>query len=280
MNEHIAKIIYNVKITKDVYKLKFYSDLIDAKAGQFLMIDCVPERMRSMVINPFLRRPFSFYVENNYGYTIIYKNTGPGTKLLTMLKPHDEFWISAPLGKPVDLSICKGKNIHLISGGLGIAPMVFLAKKIMKNKTFKYPNFYIGLNEFNNLTPAILQDLQRMGTINSDISISYEDQNFDRVSAYWELPKNVIIGNAIQLFMKYAKIPIDNSIVFACGPEEMMKKLHFLCWSINIPCYVFIERHMGCGNGSCHACSVNSKYVCTDGPCFLSSDIFGQENEI
>jgi len=120
-------ILSNKQIAKDCYKLILSPApfLLKISPGQFVHIRIGDG------ISPFLRRPFSISKVTENGVEIIYKVVGRGTKLLTTLKKGEQLDILGVLGK--GFRIDESKKTHfLIGGGVGVAPLVFLAQKIVQ----------------------------------------------------------------------------------------------------------------------------------------------------
>lgn len=263
------KIITNKKITDNIYNLKFSSEkLNDVKAGQFIFIDCVTSLDRNNCLwgPTLLKRPFSFYLINNEKkeYEILYriKQYGTGTNCLTNLKSNDEINFLGPLGKPIDFNeLDKSKKIYLIAGGMGIAPITFLAQSL---KLSGYDiEVIFGNKIYDDFTKFCINKL-------TDIIKSYEihiaiDINNNDCNSF--------VGNVLDLIKcKYYNLIPGPS--FVCGPEPMMKEIHNLSKETIHSCYVFLERRMACGMGVCNSCDCNGKKVCTDGPCIKSNEVF------
>ena len=283
------KILSNKLIDDKHFVLSFENEGINPEAGQFIMIDCISKRIRNNsykcgeYLGPLLKRPFSFFLsDNDKTLSILYKvkEWGKGTGLLPNLKPGDEIYYGGPLGKPIDIDkICKKDEvISLIAGGVGIAPITFLAQKLI-HRGYKV-QIYFGVPKIDKFLDFCLKNLNYLGLIGDNIMISSELALFDRSfvngkrvlkTTYMSYP--CYIGNTVQALEVCWKYIIDKSKnpVFVCGPEIVMKYIHTICaLKMKRSCYVYLEEHMGCGKGVCCSCNVEGHLICKDGPCINS----------
>ena len=91
------------------------------------------------------------------------------------------------------------------------------------------------------------------------------------------------VTDAFGRWWKGAGISPDELVVYACGPEPMMRTVGETCMAAGIECYLSLERHMACGMGTCQSCIVkirddseqgwSFKLCCTDGPVFDAGDV-------
>ena len=122
-----AEILRTEKFTGDIYRfsLKAPDIAAEARPGQFVMVR-TGENM-----DPLLRRPFSVHQVAEGGLVqILFKIVGRGTQLLSRLQAGKYLDVLGPLGQ----GFTNGKNNQhfLVGGGIGIAPLLFLAKQLLK----------------------------------------------------------------------------------------------------------------------------------------------------
>ena len=123
------KIIANREVGPGIFQLVLDYDQLpqNPKPGQFFNIKVSQPGSD----DPLLRRPFSIFdfdaAEKKVEF--IYRVVGKGTKILSELEAETELDVLGPLGTPFSLNENKG-NVHLIGGGMGIAPLYYLAKKL------------------------------------------------------------------------------------------------------------------------------------------------------
>jgi dihydroorotate dehydrogenase electron transfer subunit len=240
--------------------------------GQFIMVKV------SDSYDPFLRRPFSVHdfkrFEDRAVVEILYRVTGRGTMLLSHMSPSAEVEITGPLGHGFTI-FPERKNVILIAGGIGLAPISFLA------------GYYSAFSRRNGATNKDLQCrvICYLGARTSDALVGVE-----RIK---ELCKEVRIstddgsrgyhGNITDLFRKdIGSYNPEDAVVYACGPTPMLKALAEIFAGEMIQCQVSMEERMACGIGACLGCAVSVKgaggetaykRVCKDGPVFPIHDI-------
>lgn len=132
-----AKVVSNKEISKDIYKLVVEDDA-EIKAGQFYML-----KLNGAT---FLPRPISICEKSENKLTFLYAVVGNGTKEFTKLKEDDEISLTGPLGNGFDLEKEYNK-VALVSGGIGTAPMLELAKKLRKKNPDQKIDLYAGFRD-------------------------------------------------------------------------------------------------------------------------------------
>ena len=158
--------------------------------------------------------------------------------------------ITGPLGNNFEM---KGKNILLIGGGTGIAPLRFFAKSV-KNENM---NLYAI---FGAKTKDEILKMDEIKKFCKEIIITTDDGTFG---------KKGFTTDYLEYMIK--KHPIEQ--ILCCGPEIMMKKVLDFCLENNIKGQFSLERYMYCGKGLCGFCSIDGLRVCRDGPVFISETL-------
>ncbi len=232
-----------------------------AQPGQFVMV-----RVKGREF-PFLSRPFSIYSISRQGKTatieILYQVVGKGTDLLSRLKRGDELTVLGPLGKGFDIRHDR-RTIVLIGGGVGIAPLHFLAEYYKDNDHFPESPHIICF--MGSRTADYLIERERLDNVCDTLLMSTDDGS----EGY--------CGTAPDCFEHYiGSVNMEDSILYCCGPYLMMKSVAGQISKYAIPCQVSLEARMACGIGACLGCSVKMKTddgtvryrrVCKDGPVF------------
>ncbi|MCK5856385.1 MAG: dihydroorotate dehydrogenase electron transfer subunit [Bacteroidales bacterium] len=243
-------VVENRKINKDYYVLKLASktDLPKIKAGQF--VELLVEDTR----NAFLRRPISIYdvqPECN-SFELLIQIVGEGTQLMSQLQTGDTINTMYPLGNGFQTET-KSKNILLVGGGVGLAPLLYLAKKL--NDKGIRPKILLGGRAENNIIE--IDNFEKYG----DIFISTEDGSLGE--------KGFVTQHSVM------NESIDK--IYTCGPDPMMRAVGDIAFSKNIDCEVSLENMMACGIGACLCCVTDTKEghkcVCTDGPVFNTNEL-------
>lgn len=234
-------VINNIQLSSDIYQITIESPEIAQKAvpGQFVAIFC-----KDLI----LRRPFSIANVEGNNLQVIYKTKGKGTEYISSLKSGNEVDIIGPLG--TGFNITKDKAL-LVAGGVGIAPLIFLAKSLEKQQ-IPY-NLLAGFQTLLNI-PEI--DIHHNYIVTEDSSSKYKG----RVNDYLE---EIIIRH------KPGKI-------YSCGPTPVLKIVTDMAIKHNIEVEVALEKEFACGIGVCMGCSIQikednkilNKRICKDGPVF------------
>ncbi len=169
--------------------------------------------------------------------------------------------IRGPYGKGWPLSKFEGKNVLVVAGGLGLAPLRPVVKEVERNR-LKFGKLTIL---YGARTPQLLlykYEFSHYRSIpNSEFVVTV-----DRPDALWD----GCVGVVTTLFSK-VRIDAKESVALICGPEIMMKytvkeliRLGFRGNQI----YLSLERRMRCGVGLCGHCQLGPFFVCKEGPVF------------
>lgn len=216
-------------------------ELPEMYPGQFVDIR-VPQSPTT-----FLRRPISInFVEGNQLWLMI-KDAGAGTHHLCEMQKGESLNIILPLGN--GFSLDTGNDILLVGGGVGAAPLLFLASEL--NKSGKSVRILIGARKKSDLTQ--IEEFRNVGSV----EVTTED------------------GSAgIKGFVtdhKWLKNPSADAIQ-CCGPLPMMKAVAAVAAKASVRCEVSLENKMACGVGACLCCVEDTidgnECVCTCGPVF------------
>ncbi len=234
-------VIENKQISNNIYRISavFKSEI---KPGQFFMLKTLDNSF-------LLPRPISVNDVNRNIVSFLYRIEGQGTKKISSLCANDEIQLFGPLGNGFDTEELKGK-IAVIGGGIGIAPLLYLSKKLGKRA-----DVYLGYKDLENM--YIVEEFKSF--VDKTVIVT-EDGSFGE--------KGFVTDYV--LYDKY-------DAVVTCGPEIMMNKIVNNCRINNIKCYISLERRMACGMGACLGCTVETKdgnkRACKDGPVFNSEEL-------
>lgn len=233
-----SRVLENVEISPGIHKISLDINL-GAQPGQFFMLRC-----DNSSIDPILSRPFGVCDQKEDRLVFLCQVVGKATKLIGGLKKDDKVSILGPLGKGFDIKN-EGK-VAIVAGGIGIAPLLELAKAL-DNKAdffggFQDKSYFV--DEFKPFVDNIVTSSERI--------------------------ENKLILDKLD--------PDKYDIIYACGPNPMLKALYEKNTKAKIQ--VSMEAHMACGIGACLGCTVkdsNDHYVrvCKDGPVFDAERIFG-----
>ncbi len=246
--------IQSIKSYTDTVKLFRIKSTLNPTPGTFLEIS----------IPGIGEAPLASCSHSPHHIELLTKNAGNVTQSIFNLKKNDTILIRGPHGKGFPLEKLKNKNLILIAGGTGIAPITSMINYIEQNrKDFKRIFIYFGFrNEENILLKERIKKWEKKFEIH--IGLSSDPENHDYEKGFI----NQIIENH--------KPTIKNTAALLCGPEIMMdvatKELNSL-GIINSQIYWSLERRMECAFGSCGRCQIQDLYVCKDGPIFQYSKI-------
>lgn len=243
MKEVNLKILSNKALTKDTYLLTLKGDIKEIKnPGEFV----------EMTIPGFyLRRPFSVCDYTEDTLTILYKILGQGTKELSQLK---NISLNTLVGLGNGFDISKSQKPLLLGGGIGIAPLLGLAKKFAVQKI--RPLIILG---FKNVSEVVcIDEFSKYGKV----IVTTDDGSYGS------------FGNALDYLKNN---PVNYDYYYACGPMKMLEALSKYDGNGSIS----LEARMGCGFGACMGCSIKTtkgyKRVCKEGPVFTSNEVIFDE---
>ena len=205
------------------------------------------------------------------GHTIRF--TGNVTHAVARSKIGDTVGIRGPFGSSWPIEACKGKDIYIGAGGIGLPPLRPVIYHVMKNRA-DYGKVVVI---YGARTPEDLQfteeyDAWRSAGIEVMITV-------DRADERWEGAVGVV-----PLMFYRLRMDSHKSVAFTCGPEIMMRFVVYEALARRLPeekIYVSFERNMKCGFGSCGHCQLGPYFVCKDGPVFTYQQLkpyFNVEN--
>ena len=237
-----TKPILNVKTENLTTKTFTFRDKLcaEAKPGQFLMlwIPGVDEI------------PLSIMNSENGSVSVTVKAVGTATNALHKLQNGEFVGLRGPFGNSFTENLNK---VIMIGGGTGIAPLFFLARKLVGKA--QQITFVTGAKTKNELLFFnSLKDLCRKQTILS----TTEDGSYGL--------KCLVTDPLIRLLNRE-----KCDIIYACGPELMLRSVFKIAEQNNIPVEASLERLMRCGIGLCGSCVIGKYRVCRDGPIFNSA---------
>ncbi len=274
MKKHIEDltVISNIKLNSKHNLIEFQhpDKLPEMVPGQFVEVKIDGSE------STYLRRPFSIHRAdyNKQTLHLLVKIVGDGTQTLATVKTGTKVNIMFPLG--VGFNLTEGKNVLLVGGGCGVAPLYFLAEQL-KEKSNQVTILIGGKSKEDIL---LADEYTKYG----NVLIATEDGSLGEKGMV--TTHSIIRGNS-QTITEYSDINNQNTIkfdkIYCCGPDGMMRAIAHYSEQINIPCEVSLENMMACGIGACLCCVVESTTgnitVCTEGPVFDSKRLKGWTKE-
>jgi NAD(P)H-flavin reductase len=258
-------LLANTPVTAEIFRLDFEWPGAAPRPGQFFMI----RPLRSSV---FLPRPISaalwepavkpkkgrsgaenrFRTANTLRFLI--SKRGRGTAELADMRVGEQAELSGPLGNSwEDFAVAGEKPIALVGGGIGVAPLLGFAGD--DGGFHFYAGFRTGFKagEQINLLGPSLPFADKLVLVTEDGS----EGSKGRVPDFLD--------------------PLKYRVVYACGPEPMLKSVAASCKTASVPCFISLERRMACGVGACLGCRVKTtrgnRRCCADGPIFPAEEV-------
>ena len=248
-----AKVVSQQALTDDIFSMWIQADEIAGAAvpGQFISV-------YTKDAGKLLPRPISLcQVDKEKGQLrIVYRVVGAGTSQFSGYQAGDDIEIMGPLGNGFPLERAAGKKVFLIGGGIGIPPMLELARQLdcEKQAVLGYRDVLFLNDEFENF---------------SDVYVATEDGSAGTK------------GNVLDALRENG---LKADVIFACGPTPMLRALKAYAEETGIECWLSLEEKMACGIGACLACvcqskevdehsHVHNKRICKDGPVFLAQEV-------
>lgn len=240
----------NEKIAEGIYDLRLEAEdmAYSARPGQFISLYCKDG-------SRLLPRPISICETDRQsaGLRLVYRIAGKGTQEFSKLRPGDTVDCIGPLGRGF---ILEGTRALIIGGGIGIPPLLELAKHLSCEK-----NIVLGYRD----STFLVKDFKKYGTV----YISTEDGSTG------------VKGNVLDALTKHE---LTADIIYACGPLPMLKGIKEFAKEHKIKAQLSLEERMACGIGACLACvcksagtdphtNVDNKRICKEGPVFYADEI-------
>lgn len=251
-----VRIKENIQLTEGVFSLWLETEEIAnyIKPGQFVSLFCNDG-------GHLLPRPISICEVNQEEGMIrlVYRVVGKGTKEFSLLKAGENMDIMGPLGNGfMNIEdVREDSRSILVGGGVGIPPLLELAKKLPGEK-----HIILGYRD-NGLFLAL--DFKKYG----NVYIATEDGS---------------VGSKGNVMDAIREQNITGNMIYSCGPKPMLNAVKEFANKNNIKAQLSLEERMACGVGACLACvcetptvdnhsNVNNKRVCKDGPVFWSDEV-------
>lgn len=243
------------QLADTLFRLTLTAPLIAAAAqpGQFVMAACGPS------LDPLLRRPFSIHrLLAPDRIQLLFRVVGKGTGLLAESRPGQQLSLIGPLGRGFR-PVARGPAC-LVGGGIGIAPLLFLADRLCLASPDPHPcTVLLGAQTGAELTTLAREFAAlrcQVETATDDGSLGHRGFVTDLLAPH--------LATAQQ--------------VYICGPQPMMARIALQCQAAQVGCQASLEAHMACGLGACLGCTVHGsddryRHVCKHGPVFPAEEV-------
>jgi len=241
-------------IAPDIYDMRVITDMAAvAVPGQFAML-------YTGDASRMLGRPISICECCEGGLRFVFRVAGGGTRNLAAFKGGDKIKILGPLGNGYDIKAMKGREVLLMGGGIGIPPMLELAKR---------------------LSASGIKVRAVMGYRDSNLFLK---SDFERVCETHVATEDGSAGTKGNVLDAVREKSLFCDVICACGPMPMLRAIKSYAAGNGITAYISLEERMACGVGACLGCvcktarkdahsHVNNARVCTEGPVFEAASV-------
>ena len=254
--KELAEIVRREQVADNIYRFTVKAPDIatGSKPGQFVMVRTAEG------LDPLLRRPFSIHQVDEGGLVqILFNVIGKGTQALAGMEAGRKLDILGPIGRGYTIA---NDSLHfLVGGGIGIAPLLFLAKQILKKNESSSIRVLLGARTRNEVA-ALVSDFESMGLV---VEVATDDGSLGKQGLVTELMTDRQQDNPV--------------MVYGCGPHPMLRAVVNICKKNSWGCQVSLETIMACGLAACLGCAVQRAdmngyvHVCKDGPVFDMDDV-------
>lgn len=245
-----AKVSFHEQIASDIYSMRLQVGAMASEAvpGQFVAVYCKDG-------SRLLPRPISICEINaaKGELRLVYRVVGDGTEEFSKLHAGAVVTVMGPLGNGYDLL---DKKAILIAGGIGIPPMLELAKQLAVPKTI-----VLGYRD--------------------ELFLNEDFKKYGKVVIASEDGKHGTKGNVLDAI---AESQVTGEAIYSCGPLPMLRAVKQYGMEHDMVTQISMEEKMACGIGACLACvcestevdahsHVHNKRVCKDGPVFYAQEV-------
>lgn len=251
-----VQVLSTAKLAEGIYEMWLKTDMAQERgAGRFIAL--YPKNKATL-----LPRPISICERDaeRGALRIVYRVAGEGTKEFSTYRKGDTAEMLGVLGNGYPLKEAEGKAALLMGGGIGIPPLLELAKELRE-------------------IPCNVQIV--LGYRDGDLFLKRDFMEFGEVFIAAEDGSAGVKGNVLDAVREH-KLKAD--LIYSCGPMPMLRAIKRYAAETGIPAWISLEERMACGVGACLGCvcktvkedahsHVHNARICTDGPVFPAEDV-------
>ncbi len=251
-----ASVLSQRMLAPEIYDMWLASDLAAvAKAGQFIGVYPMDQAH-------LLPRPISICEidAERSALRIVYRIAGAGTAEFASWQPGQKAALLGVLGNGFPLQEARHKKVVLMGGGIGIPPMLELARELAE-----YAADVTIIVGYQNDQLFLKEDLEKYGRV----LVATEDGS---------------AGTRGNVLTAMKAEEVEAEVIMACGPMPMLRAIKAFAGERGIPAYISLEERMACGVGACLGCvckttrkdahsHVNNARICTEGPVFEAGEV-------
>jgi len=256
--KEIATVFSQHKIGEEIFDMWVQTDMAnDAKAGQFISI--YPQDMSKL-----LPRPISICEidKNKEKIRFVYRVVGEGTKEFSSYQKGNAIFLLGNLGNGYPIAEGLHKKVLLLGGGMGIPPLLQLAKELKANDHKIKIDIVLGFREKHTF---LTEDFKKYG----NVYIATDDGS---------------IGTKGTVLTAVDELDLESEVIFACGPTPMLRAIQDYAKKQQKKAYLSLEERMACGVGACLGCvcqtnkedehsHVKNQRICVEGPVFEAQEV-------
>ena len=197
-------------------------------------------------------------------YTI--RSVGPATQKLVSSRPGDVIGVRGPFGNQWPLKEARGKDVLIVAGGIGLAPLRPAIHHVLRNRD-DYVRLLVLYGARSPQDMLFKKELTDWGRLPDTQVLSTVD--------YGGVSWRGYVGVVTTLF-RYVRMHAKHTTAMVCGPEIMMR---FVVRELEMrgmghdEIFISMERNMKCGVGFCGHCQFGPDFICKDGPIFSYEQI-------
>ena len=251
-----VQVLSTAKLAEGIYEMWLKTDMAQERgAGRFIAL--YPKNKATL-----LPRPISICERDSErgALRLVYRVAGEGTKEFSTYRKGDTAEMLGVLGNGYPLKEAEGKTALLMGGGIGIPPLLELAKELRE-------------------IPCNVQIV--LGYRDGDLFLKPDFMEFGEVFIAAEDGSAGVKGNVLDAVREH-KLKAD--LIYSCGPMPMLRAIKRYAAETGIPAWISLEERMACGVGACLGCvcktvkedahsHVHNARICTDGPVFPAEDV-------
>lgn len=248
-----ARVISQREIAPSIFDMWIETSLAEqAKPGQFIGV--YPKDKGTL-----LPRPISICEvrEDKKALRIVYRVAGAGTAEFSDYREGEPVSVLGTLGNGFPLEKAEGKKVFLMGGGIGVPPILELAKQLNAEK-----QIVMGYRD----------------------SATFLKEDFERYGKVFVATEDGSVGTRGNVMDAIRENALEADMIYACGPMPMLRAVKTYAEAHGITAYISLEEHMACGVGACLGCVVKTKEtdphshvhnarICTDGPVFDAAEV-------
>lgn len=235
-----------------ILRLKMKFGYLDFRPGQFILISKYGfgEIAIGLASTP----------KNKEFFEICIRKVGTVSRAFESVGVGEEIELRGPYGNGYPMLALKKKDVLLVAGGVGIAPLR-------------------SLIQINDKNPDYFRSFQIIYGAKSAEKILFQEELITRKGGFVTVEEPAFFWDGLvgKIPPVIEKIRITSQMAgIICGPEEMYRSVTKKLLAIGLKkenIYLMLERRMKCGIGKCQHCSVGDKYVCLDGPVFSLKEL-------